>query len=155
MRKPIVRTLYFATLTFLCITGCNQNDDAAMLYSYPKYGLCSIDSPARGETIIIEKELLVRGWAYDEKRKIVPETLTMYFIHEETNAITVVTVKRDEKREDVAKALNNPILIDSGFGGTVAKSKLTAGKYQLILLQADRTAGAISCAGEPHKVTLL
>lgn len=136
------------------MAGCNQNDEVSMLYSYPQYGHCSIESPARGDTVTIEKELLISGWAYDENKKTIPNTLTMYFINNDTNQITVATVKRGEKREDVAKVLENPILVDSGFSGSIEGKKLAAGRYRLILLQADRASGVISCAGESHTVIL-
>jgi hypothetical protein len=150
--RNLVKNIYFLSVLF--ITGCNQNDEVAMLYSYPKYGHCSIESPARGDTLTIGKELLISGWAYDENKKTIPSTLTMYFINENTNRITAATVKRGEKREDVAKVLENPILVDSGFSGSIEAKKLVAGKYRLILLQADRTSGVISCAGESHTVIL-
>lgn len=154
MRRNLINHISFAFLSILLITSCNQSDDVAMLYSYPKYGHCAIDSPARGDTVTTEKELLISGWAYDENRKAIPSTLTMYFINEDTNEITVATVKRGEKREDVARVLENPTLVDSGFSGSIEEKKLPAGKYRLILLQADRTSGVISCAGEAHTVTL-
>ena len=154
MHRNLIIHNYFFFLSALFITGCNQNNDAALLYSYPKFGLCSIDTPARGDIVTSEKELLISGWAYDEKRKKIPETLTMYFINEDTNEITVAPVKRGNRREDVARALGNPALVDSGFSGTIGGEKLVAGKYRLILLQADRASGVISCAGEPHIITL-
>lgn len=154
MYKSFTRTLLVATLTFFYASGCSQNDDITILYSYPKYGICSIDNPARGETVKIGKELLIRGWAYDENKKTIPSTLTMYFINEDTNKITVATVKRGGKREDVAKVLENPMLVDSGFSGAIEEKKMAAGKYRLILLQADKASGVISCAGEPHTVIL-
>jgi hypothetical protein len=154
MHRNIASRIYTIFLFPLLIIGCDQNDDVTALYSYPKYGHCSIDNPARGETIFIEKELLIRGWAYDENGNTIPSTLTMYLVNEDTNKITAASVKRGEKREDVAKALENPTLIDSGFSGTIDKSELVSGKYRLMLLQADQTVGAISCAGEPHKIIL-
>lgn len=147
---------YFLLTIFLglFLSGCNPNNDVAMLSSYPKYGHCSIDSPQRDATVSIGNELLISGWAYDENKKTIPGTLTMYFVNEDTNEITIATVKRGEKREDVARVLGNPTLVDSGFSGTIDKNKLPAGKYHLVLLQADQAAGVISCAGDQHKITL-
>lgn len=154
MYRIVFNHLLFIIFSCLFLSGCNPNNDVAMLSSYPKYGHCSIDSPQRGATITIEEELLISGWAYDENKKTIPGTLTMYFVNQDTNEITIATVKRGEKREDVAKVLGNPALVDSGFNGTINKGKLPAGKYLLVLLQADQTAGVISCAGDEHKITL-
>lgn len=154
MCQKLIVSFSFIFIALLLMAGCNQNDEVSMLYSYPQYGHCSIESPARGDTVTIEKELLISGWAYDENKKTIPNTLTMYFINNDTNQITVATVKRGEKREDVAKVLENPILVDSGFSGSIEGKKLAAGRYRLILLQADRASGVISCAGESHTVIL-
>lgn len=154
MYRTIADYAFFIFLSGSLLSGCDLNNDVAMLSSYPKHGHCSIESPARGTTITLEQELSISGWAYDENHKTIPDTLTMYFINEDTNEITVAMVKRGGKREDVARVLGSPHLINSGFSGTINKAKLSAGKYQLILLQADQKNGVISCAGEAHKIVL-
>lgn len=79
-------------------------------------------------------------------------SLAMYIVRKDDHKIYTVTIKRGYKREDVARVLDNPSLVDSGFQGILEKNKLAPGKYQMILLQIDPHSGVISCAGEPHRV---
>lgn len=125
-------------------------------YYFPilKEGHCSIDSPARSSITKMGDELLISGWAYNPSNMKIPDLMTMYFINEDTQEIYSTAIKRGEKREDVAQALGNPSLINSGFRGAIERSQLPPGKYQLVLLQIDPHAGVISCAGEIHRVTL-
>lgn len=144
--------LFFFSLTLL--SGCNPNSDLALLMSYPKEGICSIDAPERNATIRAEEELLIRGWAYNPKNKKITATLAMYFVNEDDHKMYTASIKREGKREDVAKALDNPVLVDSGFGGRLEKSKLQSGVYQVMLLQIDPHVGVLSCAGDPHRITV-
>lgn len=142
------------SITLLMLNGCEQNNDFTLLLSYPKKGACSIDGPERGSVVNKEEDLLIRGWAYDEQSQYIPDTLTLYFIHEETQSLTSVAVKRGELRGDVAKTFGNPALEASGFSGKLLKNQLERGNYRLILLQIDRKVGVIACAGEAHKISV-
>jgi len=147
---------FISGLTVLLLLGCdNKNEnDLALLSSYPKRGACSIDGPERNSTVDNSKDLLIRGWAYDGQSQQIPQTLTLYMINEHTKELTLATLRRGEKRGDVAKAFGNPALEESGFSGILSKDKLKTGNYHLILLQMDRNIGAIACAGEPHKIVI-
>lgn len=123
-----------------------------MLASYPKGGACSIDIPHQNSSIKKNTDILVRGWAFDGVKKTVPDTVTLYLVNKESGNIKTFSAKRGPKREDVAKAFKNSALVDSGFDTTI--NLMQPGKYEMILLQADRDAGVISCAGESHNITV-
>jgi hypothetical protein len=134
------------------LNGCEQSNDVALLSSYPAFGSCAIDTPKAGERISSGKNFNVGGWAFDEKNKSLPDTLTLYFVNEDTSAIFTFSAKRGPKRGDVAAVFKLPTLIDSGFSGHILGNSLTPGTYRIILLQADRQAGVISCNGLDHKI---
>ena len=154
MYLPISNRLIFTITCCLILNACNPNNDLALLSSYPKNGICSIDNPERGAVVAKNKDLLIRGWAFDNLNKNVPAMLTLYFLNEKTNEIVLASIQRGEKRGDVAKALGIPALENSGFTGTLKKNELKAGKYKLILLQAGQKNGVISCAGDTHQISV-
>lgn len=141
-------------LFFIMLSGCEQNNDIALLSSYPVFGSCAIDIPKADATLSSDQDFTVGGWAYDEKNKSIPDTLTLYFINENTSTIFTFPAKRGTKRPDVAAAFKLPKLVDSGFNGFVSKNSLTPGTYRIVLLQASRGTGVISCGGLSHKITI-
>lgn len=154
MHSTSLYKFLFIFILSISLNACDTSNDIAMLTSYPKQGACSIDNPERNSLVDKKNGLLIRGWAYDSQNQEVPDTLTLYFINETTQEITLATIQRGELRGDVAKAFGNPSLEASGFSGSLPGNKLEAGSYHLILLQIDRTSGAIACNGEPHKITV-
>lgn len=144
----------FALITLFFLSGCEQNNDIALLSSYPLFGICTIDTPKHNETISSDNEFSIMGWAFDEKNKTVPDTLTLYLINESSSQIFTFPAKRGIERPDVAAAFNLPILVESGFSGHVAKNSLTPGNYRVVLLQASRGTGIISCRGENHRIAI-
>ncbi len=139
---------------FFILCGCDSNNDITLLSSYPTFGSCAIDTPEMGAIISGDQKFTVGGWAFDEKNKSLPSTLTLYFINENNLSIFTVPAKRGNKREDVAAAFKSPKLVDSGFNGYVSENTLTPGVYRIVLLQADRQTGVISCNGLNHKITI-
>lgn len=143
-----------AIVFLLFLYGCEQNKDIALLSSYPLFGSCAIDSPTQNEAFEVDQEFTVSGWAFDEKNKSVPDTLTLYFINESTSQIFTFPARRTGGRPDVAAAYKLPNLVDSGFSGLVTKNVLSPGSYRIVLLQASRGTGVISCAGETRNIRI-
>lgn len=141
-------------LVFILLSGCEQNNDIALLSSYPVFGSCSIDMPKANETLISNQEFSVSGWAFDEKNKTIPDILTLYLINDSTSEIFTFPGKRGAKRPDVAAVFKLPKLVDSGFDALVPKNSLTPGAYRVVLLQASRGTGVISCNGLSHKLVI-
>ncbi|WP_323813317.1 hypothetical protein [Cellvibrio sp. NN19] len=141
-------------LAIFFLHGCEQNNDIAQLSAYPSFGSCAIDIPAHNATVSSDSEFTIAGWAFDEKNKTVPDTLTLNLINEKSSEIFTFPAKRGIERPDVAAAFKLPILVESGFSGIVTKNSLTPGDYRIVLLQGGRNAGVISCGGESHRFTV-
>lgn len=141
-------------LFLIFLSGCGQNNDIALLSSYPAFGNCAIDMPKENATLASDQDFTVGGWAYDAKNKTISESLILYFINETTSTIFTFPAKRGVKRPDVASAFKLPKLIDSGFNGFVSKNSLTPGTYRIVLLQASRRTGVISCSGLNYKIII-
>ena len=152
MKKNFKRTLGISL--FILLSGCEQNTDIALLSSYPAFGSCAIDTPQANVTLPSDQDFTVGGWAYDEKNKSIPDTLTLYLINEDTLKISTFPATRGTKRPDVAAAFKLPKLIGSGFNSFISKNSLTPGTYQFVLIQTSRVTGVISCNGLKHKITI-
>ncbi len=134
--------------------GCEQNDGIAQISSYPSIGSCAIDTPARDATISADSEFTISGWAFDGKNKSLPDILTLNLINESSSKMFTFSANRGGERPDVAAAFKLPNLVESGFSGQIAKNALTPGNYRIVILQGNRDAGIISCAGEIHRFTV-
>ncbi len=135
---------------FFLLSSCDVNSEYAMLASYPKNGACAIDAPQKSASIKKNVDTLVSGWAFDNINKTVPDSITLYLVHKESGKIKAFSGKRGLTRKDVANAFKNDRLIDSGFDLTI--KLIQPGNYEMVLLQADRKTGVISCAGESHNI---
>lgn len=154
MKNNYRRKFLFAFICISILNACNPTDDAALIESYSKNGACSIDSPQQSSTLPGDKDFAVGGWAYDKLSNSIPETLTLYFINENSRKIVSVSAQRGTKREDVAKAFSNEKLINSGFDAVVRKDLLEPGIYKILIVQSNKDAGAILCEGDEHKINV-
>lgn len=143
-----------ALLIVFFLYGCEQNNDIALLASYPQFGSCAIDTPKQNETFLTDQDFYVSGWAFDEKNKSVPDTLTLYFINESNSKIYTFPAKRIGERPDVAALFKLPQLKESGFSGLISKASLEPGNYRIVLLQVSRGNGVISCTGDNHRIII-
>lgn len=153
MNFPLLKRFVFVAL-MVFVQGCDSNNDIAMLAAYPTFGTCAIDIPKTGSILSIDQSFKVDGWAFDEKNKTTPSTLTLYFVNESNETLFPFPAKRGNQREDVAMLFKSPQLVNSGFNGLVPENALPPGTYRLVLLQADRYSGVIACNGLNHKIII-
>lgn len=149
-----ITALALTTLLAAALCACDPNSQTADIDSYPKYGHCAIDSPAKNAEISSGDDFLVGGWAFDRANNTIPEVITVYFKNVKTGALTDVNAVRNSKRPDVAAVYKNPALEQSGFNAAIKKGLLPAGDYEIIILQVDQKSGAIVCKGAAHQLKI-
>lgn len=141
-------------IVIFLLHGCEQNDGITQISSYPSFGTCAIDTPTRDAIISADSEFVIAGWAFDNRNKSLPDIITLNLINESSSKIFTISAKREGERPDVAEAFKLPILAESGFSGHIARNVLTPGNYRIVILQASRDGGIISCAGENLRFTV-
>jgi len=138
----------------LLATGCEQKNNSTELSAYPKNGQCSIDVPAKNTVLPMSEDFHIGGWAFNKVNNTTSDSLTIYFRNIKTNELVSIPAKTGHKRPDVAKALGNTALENSGFNALMEKDKLPQGDYEIILIQADLKAGVIACENEKHLIKI-
>lgn len=95
---------------------------------------CGINSPAVDSTHKRSANLSTWGYAFDKATWTVPANPIVRFTSLDSDSKLLVPLERGP-REDVAKAFNQPGILNSGFGATVDLSELQPGRYQVAILQ--------------------
>lgn len=150
--KKISTSLVIACGLF--ISGCEQKSSDVNLAEMPRNGACSIDVPANKSQLSAMADFHVGGWAFDKATNSTTNELIVYFKNTETNELSSVAAKTGHNRADVAKALNIAAIANSGFNAVMEKGALTAGTYEMVLVQTNKDKGAIICDNEPHLITI-
>lgn len=137
----------------LLLAACSKPDQSAELKSYPAYGVCTIDSPARDAVIDGKTDFNLGGWAFNKQDSSVPGAVIVYFVNEETTELTTRTATRGP-REDVAAAFGQEGVLNSGFNAVVAQNSLKPGTYRIELIQVSNRDGSFRCDGDVHRITV-
>ena len=127
-------------LCCLLLTACGDGTNTEYVQS------CNIDAPTNGVKLSTAQDFGIVGWAYDNKTNTSPEHIRI-----QLNSVDGQVSKTFEatrvKRPDVVKAFNTPGAEMSGYNAVVPANSLTAGQYEIIMLQ-DMPDRNLKCTKE-------
>lgn len=102
-------------------------------------GVVCLDTINRGVAdqnpfVVLQRPLLyLQGWAVDIQRACAPANVFILLIHKDGQ---MYSLRADRHaREDVAKLLQNPVYIMSGFWARGATGSLPSGTYRIVIVQ--------------------
>ena len=130
---------YFA-LCCVLLTACGDGANTEYVQS------CNIDAPTNGVKLSTAQDFGIVGWAYDNKTNTSPEHIRI-----QLNSVDGQVSKTFEatrvNRPDVVKAFNTPGAEMSGYNAVVPANSLTAGQYEIVMLQ-DMPDRNLKCTKE-------
>jgi uncharacterized protein with GYD domain len=120
MNKLIISLIVISVLS-----ACDSGNSVQITDS------CYIDSPSNGAKLATSQDLLISGWAFDKQSANSPEQVSVQLNGESIHPFKAVRVKRP----DVVKAFNTPGAEMSGYNAIVPANTLTAGQYEVVVMQ--------------------
>ncbi|QEI13686.1 hypothetical protein [Cellvibrio japonicus] len=154
MKTTVLKKLTALFSCVLLLVGCDNNNDINTLNAYPALGVCNFETPQNNQIISNTNDIVISGWAFNKNTNSTSDSIVLYLANEETNKLTAIKTTSGMVREDVAKVFSNNKLTQSGFSATITKGELTAGSYQIVLLQADKSFIMVRCDGEKHNIII-
>jgi hypothetical protein len=97
------------------------------------------DAQAEGEIKVKRKDVVsMTGWAANNNNKSIPSTVLMQ-LNLGNKSYYALATRTKQKRPDIAKAINNPVLADSAWQLDADISSVPPGKYLIGFILSDGT----------------
>jgi hypothetical protein len=130
----------YLALCCVLLTACGDGANTEYVQS------CNIDAPTNGAKLSTAQDFGIVGWAYDNKTKTSPEHIRIQLNSFDGQVSKTFEATR-VKRPDVVKAFNTPGAEMSGYNAVVPANSLTAGQYEIVMLQ-DMPDRNLKCTKE-------
>ena len=124
----------------LLLTACGDGANIEYVQS------CNVDALINEAKLPTTQDFRVSGWAYDNKTSTSPEHIRVQLNSVDGQVSKIFEAIR-VKRPDVVKAFSTPGAEMSGFEAVVPANTLTAGQYEIVILQ-DMPDRNLKCTKE-------
>lgn len=137
-------TIHSGQLWLCCVisfflTGCFDrnvaNDGLRSVYSVSSCAIDRLIATTAQEWSVQPEKVVLRGWAYDNITKSVPEVVRVQLASADGTIVKLSHVALRYQRDDVASYLNDTRFLYAGFEAVLDANQLAKGSYRLSIAQ--------------------